>query len=106
MQGNKVAHTRKSFQLLKGFWQSIFKGRFAGRGGGAGGSGRGYVLIVIKQFLHLVEGWREADSRLQNNSGNLYEILLSILSRYFEEELIWGKASESCWCWVRDLPFQ
>ena len=36
MQGNKVARTLKSFQLLKAFWQSIFKGRFAGGGGPQG----------------------------------------------------------------------
>ena len=52
------------------------------------------MLIVITKFLHLVRVGGGGISHLQNDSGNVHQILLSI-SWYFREELIqrvWGEA--------------
>ena len=52
------------------------------------------MLMLIKRFLHLVRVGGSGISHLQNDSGNVHLILLSI-NRYFKEELkqsVWGKA--------------
>ena len=52
------------------------------------------MLMLIKRFLHLVRVGGNGISYLQNDSGNVHQILLSI-NRYFREELkqrVWGKA--------------
>ena len=50
------------------------------------------MLMLIKRFLHLVRVGGRGISHLQNDSGNVHHILLSI-NRYFKEELkqsVWG----------------
>lgn len=51
------------------------------------------MLMLIKRFLHLVRVGGGGISHLQNDSGNVRQILLPI-NRYFREELkqrVWGK---------------